>query len=318
LRGDIVGDAGEPIPYAVVLMQPGFGERFADNAGHFVIAHVSPGQYRLVARQVGYKPFDSLVTVAADAPAIRIQLERIAIRLAELRVVANGDCRAPSDTTGSDLGTIFEQLRQNAERFQLLADRYPFRYRMERRLADIRRNGTEAATVDTILLTSNARWPYMPGMVVTPETAERGRASDGTQLVHLPVLADFADSAFRASHCFTYRGLERVEGSDLIRVDFKPLRRISDPDVEGAVYLDPQSYQVRNTRVSLTQLFRAARGVSEWTAITTFHEIVANLVVIQHVNVLTTLIDTPRSGPVVARSEDQRLLSVDFVRPLTP
>src|SRR5205085_6427511 len=98
----------------------------------------------------------------------------------------------------------------------------------------------------------------------------------------------------------------------------KPLRRLSEPDVEGAVYLDPQSYQVRNTRVSLTQLFRAARGVSEWTAMTTFHEVVPNLVVIQHVNVLTTLIDTPRSGAVIARSEDQRLLAVDFVRPMPP
>ncbi len=315
VRGAVVSESGEPVPYAVVVLEPGFSQRFADEDGRFAITRVAPGPYRLIARQVGYSPFDSLISITTASPAFRVRLTRLAIRLADLRVTASGNCRTPgSDSAEAVLAAVFEQLRQNAERYRLLSDRYPFRYRMERRLADVRSNAVGRVEIDTLDLTSNARWPYAPGQVVTPDPDAR---SEGRQFVHLPVLADFADSAFQAAHCFTFKGVERVDGRDALRIEFKPLRRLREPDVEGSAYLDPVTYQIRHTRVSLTQLARAARGVSEWTARTTFREVVPNLVVIQHIDVLTTLTSPPRGGPVLARTEDQNLVSIDFVRPLS-
>jgi hypothetical protein len=313
IRGTVVTESGDPVPYAVIVLEPGFSQRFADSTGRFAIPRVAAGEYRLRARQVGYSPFDSAIHVTAASAPIRVQLARIAIRLADLRVTGDNECRNPArDTAEAGLVTVFEQLRQNAERYALLAERYPFRYRVERKLADLRRDGTEAAKLDTLELSSTARWPYEPGKVVTPEPD----ATDGTQFVHLPELGDFADPAFRSNHCFTYRGVQRFEGRQLIRVDFAPLPRHREPDVEGSAFLDPETYQIRHTRVSLTQLSRVSLSLAEWTSMTSFREVVPHLVMKEHIHVLTRLIDTPRSGPVIARSEDQRLLTVDFVRPL--
>jgi len=314
VRGTVVTEAGERVSYAVVVLEPGFSQRFADEGGRFALTGVAPGRYRLIVRQVGYLPFDSSIAVTPGSAPMRVQLTRVAIRLAEMRVSSSNECAATdSDSGDAALATVFEQVKQNADRYRLLSVTYPFTYRVSRRLADQYRDGFERASTDTLVFSSTSHWDYAPGTVVTPDPDHAGH---GTQVVHLPVLQDLADPNFHRTHCFSLRGIDNVEGKPYIRLDFKALGRLRDPDVDGSAFLDPDTYQIRYVRVSLTQLARSIATVAEWTAMTTFKELVPNLLVIERVDVATRLSVGPRSGPVVGRTEQQRLMGVTFLRPL--
>jgi hypothetical protein len=313
LRGVVVAESGERIALAVVLLTPGFGQRFAADDGAFVFTGVAPGVHRLLVRQVGFIPFDSAITVSPATPPLRIMLRRVAVQLAAIIVESTPRCLQPGPPDSAadpDLAAVFEQLRLNAERHQLLLDQYPFRYTMTRQLSDIRRDGGERTRTDTLTLRSNSRWAYTPGRVVTDDPTA-GRT--GVRNVHLPVLADIADSTFQDSHCFRLAGLDSLEGRSLVRLDFQAAESLRDPDVDGSAYLDPVSYQVRRTSVTLTRLNRAAAGVTSWVATATFRELRPNLIVVEQMSARTAL-QPPGRAPwtIVGRSELQRFTQVEF------
>ena len=318
LRGVVVAaDAGERVPYAVVVLDPGFSQRFADETGAFAFVGVAPGTYRLLVRQVGFTPFDTTLTVSVATPPFRVELRRVAVELAGLTVRAIEECTTPGPpdpAADPQLAAVFDQLRQNAERYRLLSEEYPFRYRLVRRLGDELRDGGERVTIDTMELRSNAHWPYRPGYVVTPDP-DRYRF-DRSQLVHLPTLADFADVAFQRTHCFRLAGLDSSEGRPYVRLDFRAAKNLRSPDIDGAVLLDPASYQVRHTTVLLTRAAQAAPRVTAVRATAAFREIVPNLIVIERMNGFTALDPAPGSRAVLVRLEEQKLINVQFLRPL--
>jgi hypothetical protein len=316
VRGAVVAETGERIPYALVVLEPRFSQRFADDQGNFTFLGVAPGQYRLLVRQVGYHPFDSALTVSASTPPLRIELRRIAVELNSITVAAAARCRTSGHAdpvADNQLATVFEQLSLNAQRQSVLLDRYPYEYFLVRQLSDIIRSPqsqnrvTTRTRTDTLSYMSSSRWPYGIGKVATPSENDTR-----TKLVHLPVLADFADSLFQAWHCFSYGGLEAVDEQRLIRLNFKASERLHEPDVNGSVWLDPETYQVVRTQVELTKLERVADGVLRWQATTTFRQILPYLSVTQRMDATTTHTDASVAGIVIGRTERQDLLRVVF------
>ena len=269
VRGVVRSTLGEAIPYALVALQPGPPRRFTDDSGAFSFPGLAPGTYHLRARQVGYKPFDTTVVVAPGrAVVIVASLEHLVVELAEIRVVARasrwGKCTdpgPPDSASAPDAAAIFEQLRQNAERYWLLADSYPAIYRMERRFGSpsYYNRGLEVRRTDTLDLRTDARWHYAPGRVVTDVLGPRGVELQ----VNLPGLPDFADSVFLANHCFRVAGLEKMEGRQYARLDFRVADAVADPDANGSALLDPESYLIRFVRVQLTRPDEAQAGLEE-------------------------------------------------------
>lgn len=319
LRGAVVAaESGERLPFALVSLDGG-SRRFASETGLFLITGLEPGSYRLQVRQVGFRPFDSTVTLGAASPPLRIELQRLAVELRAIDVGNEFRCRnpgAPGAASGA-LNTIFEQLKLNAQRHALLVDQYPFRYTVERELANELRDGSAESLFDTLSYRSDSRWPYRPGLVLTPDTT----LGSSTQVVHFPILADLADSVFHATHCFQFAGTDSLEGGEWLRIDFKTDERLRTPDVDGSAYLHPTTYQVRYTRFVVTRLDRFAPGVAGFTATATFRELQPWLLVIERLRATTSLRFPERRGgsqAVVGRFEHQRLLRVDFLRPLAP
>ncbi len=318
VRG-VVRSGGDAVPYAVVSLVPGHGQRFTDDSGAFLFSGVAPGTYRLLVRQIGFKPFDTTVTKLVGAPlAIAVRLERLAVELATITVTAPGRCTAPGlpDTSlARDLSSVFDQLRQNAERFAFLADSYPFRYRMARTFTDYdQADGVVWTASDTVEYQSNARTRYRPGDVVgLGPGPERTRA----RVLKLPSLSDLADSALQASHCFTYGGTVERNGERLIRFAFRVAESVRTPDIEGEVELDAGSYQIRHATIRLTHAPRALPGLMSASDSITFTEVAPNVVLPSRVE--GTLVPAPQFGvrrQVVRSTEVQRLIDVHFLRPL--
>jgi hypothetical protein len=319
LRGTVVvAGTGAPLPLSIVAVRPGPTEQFTDAHGAFAVSGLAQGSYRLLVRQIGYTPADTSVTIRGDADvSVRIDLAHLAIDLPPVTVTGRTTCTQPGPPDRGvtpALATLFDQLLENARRFTLLAGSYPFRFRHERTYRTVTGRGDTLVTeVDSMWQSSQGELKrYQPGRVVVWGS---GPFQD-RRVVLLPALAQFGDSAFIAMHCFRLAGRDTIAGETLVRVDFEPAATLRSTDVSGAAYLDSLTYQIRYTRIALTKPEPALAGVVAFAATTRFSEIAPGIVLHDHVRALTTLRAPTRSSLPAQRIEEQRLLSVRFLRPI--
>ena len=308
----VSANSGEPLPFSIVALLPGFEQRFSDGAGRFEFPGVHAGRYHLVVRQIGYYPLDSVFAIGADGTApVRIALRHLALELPPVVVTAPQRCVAPGTPAAVDpkLIAVFGQVLENARRLRLLNDSFPYEYRLQRSTWTVDRDGREELIRrDTLTQETEEGWTYRPGRLVALR-----RGPSGQELfVRLPTLADFADSAFVGAHCFWLAGRDSLGGDTLIRLDFAPPASIRTTDVAGAAYLDPATYQLRYTIVRLTRPERDLRDVTSLVATSRFREIAPGIPLQDHVRAVTTL----RAGRGEQRIEEQWLLMVNFRRPL--
>ena len=247
---------------------------------------------------------------------LALRLKQLTIQLSEMRVVAPGPCirpGVPDEATDYSLAAIFGQLRENADREVALAQQYPFFYRMERRINERRVNvGEHPLTRDTIAVDGTARWLYHPGNMIAAVN-DHGRMT--TQL-NIPGLVQLADSNFHAAHCFSYGGLRKVSGRKYIRIDFKPDVHLDTPDIEGSVFLDPDTYQVHQIVMSVTQPDLVASQITALTVTSTFRELVPSIVILDAAEGVTTV--EPMTGGPIVRTERQKNVDVLFSRGVPP
>ena len=302
VRGTVVSaETGEPLAFSIVSLRPTLDEHFTDEHGTFTFAGVEPGAYRLVVRQIGYVPADTTLVVTSSADVVvRIALRHVAVELPPITVTGDLACTRPGPPDAAAtpaLAAVFDQLLENARRYRLLADSFPFTFVIERRYQ---------ASIDTVTQTSaQERRRYRPGRVI--DWGEGGFR--GQRIVRLPGLEQFADSVFVGNHCFRLAGRDTAEGGTFARMDFEPAARLRSPDVAGAAYLELGTYQLRYTRVHLTRAERSLPGVMGLEATTRFREIVPGIVLHDHVRAVTTLRTKQQ------RIEEQRLMVVQFLRP---
>jgi carboxypeptidase family protein len=316
LRGTVVAaETGQPLPFSIVALVPVARQTFTTGAGEFSFHRLAPGSYRLLARQIGYTPWDTVIVLgpASDtAVVLRVALLHVAIELPPITARAAG-CVSPGapDSAGApELAGVFGQVLENARRFALLASAYPYRSRVERTFSSVDREGRRrAGAADTIEERSQEDRRYRPGDVVFWGTGDFA----GQRLMRLPELRDFDDSAFVAVHCFELAGRDTLDGGTFVRLDFTPAAALRTADVAGAAYLDTATYQIRYTVVRLTRAGRAIRGVDSLVSTSRFREVVPGIVVRDWVRAITT----PTARYVPRRLEEQRLLTVSFSRPLS-
>ena len=321
LRGVIVAAGLDtPVPYSIVELAPTFSQRFTDQSGEFAFVGLARGVYRLRARQIGYRPMDTLITVGPGLPAVRLQLLHLAIRLPAITVTGRTTCVRPGRPDAEvdpGLAAVFDQVLENAQRFTLLADSYPHRYSASRSFTMIdhaRRH--QVVSVDTVLRESWTRWRYTPGRVVGPPDASNERP------MRLPTLPDFADSAFVNAHCFWLVGRDTIEGQAFIRVDFAPGPALTFADVAGTVYLDSLSFQLEVTTIRLTRPEQVLREGASLEATSRFREVYPGIPLLERVRAVQSygVLHQSRAAPdaPLARVEEQTLLTVGFLRPLVP
>ena len=334
LAGVIVGfvtsTGGEPLPYADVTVQSRNIRALADAGGRFEWVNAPAGTFMLRVRRIGYAPASVSVTVVdGRTDTVRVALTPISIRLDAVKT--------SDDQCGGQLGgdtavvSILQQVQLNAERYRLLTRDYPFVTRMERITADdlvepsfftgrirtLRRN----ERIDTIALAAERARPYRPGELIAKSTSFVPNDIHGRLLI--PTLPDFADSSFIATHCFRYAGLTTEPAGRMIRVDFKPVRSLREPDVSGSLYLDASTYQIAQSNLLMSvPALTGGRDIWDITVDTRFHEILSGIAIISGVCERTMLASETKTARVDGRTvrlgssavEFQRVLDIEFVR----
>jgi hypothetical protein len=308
-----------PLGYSVIGLTPDGREQFTDAEGRFMLRGVKAGRVRLWAKHIGHTPLDTTLDVAAaDSITLRLELPLVSIQLPPVRTLAK-ECAHPGESNprlGAALSALFEQLKQNAERNRLLSRSYPFEIDVERRITKPE-PALEARFVafDTVRRASERGWQYAPGHLLGTREYASGVFGGVWTTITLPELSDFADENFLNYHCFDYGGVELVDGDTLLRVDFIPAPTVHDPDVAGAIFLDPKTYQIRSTFISLVNLTKQLRErIGGQSIRVTFKEVVPGVPILDVVSSMVYPRDDPKAPPQEPATETQRALAVRFLK----
>jgi hypothetical protein len=242
-------------------------------------------------------------------------MARVAVALNAVRVRAIGACVNPGPPKAAvdpAFAAVFEQLRLNADQYRLLATEYPFTYSVER-ASSIHYVGGDSIVqrLDTIVIGTGIDWHYTPGSII----AETDDPHNRQVVFNLPALIHFAEPAFLANHCFANGGIDTVDGQRLIRIDFAAASRIKLPDVDGSMYLDPASYQIKRSVLRLTKIPEQTPQIVAVEAVTDFREVLPSIPLIESIQSTHTLSADP-TRPILPSSvhESQRLLRVMFLK----
>jgi hypothetical protein len=308
-----------PLGYSVIGFAPDGREQFTDSDGRFALRGVRAGRIRLWAKHIGHTPLDTTFDVAAnDSITLRLELPLVSIQLPAVHTLAK-ECAHPGESSpalGAALAALFEQLKQNAERNRLLSRSYPFEVDIERKITHPE-PALEARFVafDTVRRTSQRDWHYAPGRLLGTREYAPGVFGGVWTTIAIPELSDFADETFLNFHCFDYSGLEAVEGDTLLRIDFVPAPTVHEPDVAGAIFLDPKTYQIRMTFVSLVNLTKKLRErIGGQSIRVTFKEVVPGVPILDVVSSMVYPREDPKGPPQEPATETQRALAVRFLK----
>lgn len=313
----VVRDGGVPLPYSVVAAPTLNRERFSNDQGVFSLTDLPSGPLVIRVRHIGYSPVEVTVNVhPGGLDSIRVALTHIVVRLSTIEVHAYPECKEPGiprATKDSSFALVFDQLRLNADQYRLLTETYPFRYAAERTMSRMFVNGdVRIDGIDTVVLDSRSTWRYHPGVVLS---AGNGLPGFRPVLLNIPTLVHFADKSFLDNHCFMNGGSETVDGTDLLRIDFVAASRIKDPDVNGSMYLDPSTFQIRRSVIRLSRIPRNFTNLRETEATTWFTDALSSISMIAAISSVNHLnANQTRPAATASMHEEQRLIRVEFLR----
>ena len=194
----------------------------------------------------------------------------------------------------------------NAEQLRLLSDEYPFVSVLDHtRYHKTKKGEIEAEYRFMLPLQSNKLWQYRPGNVVTNSGYRR-------YIFNIPTLVHFADPRFLAEHCFHYAGTDTVNEFHVVRIDIVAADRITEPDVEGSLYLDQDTFQIRRSALHLTRMPNVY-ALQAFDVTTDFEELMESIPVIYRVFTIQSFDTSARRRDYDAVYEDLKLQDVKFL-----
>ncbi|MBL0171952.1 MAG: carboxypeptidase regulatory-like domain-containing protein [Gemmatimonadaceae bacterium] len=311
-----------PLAYAVVGIAQANVERFTDGRGRLAVPALSPGVYQVTVRRLGFVPYRVQVSVTPGAPTVlEVRMSRVPQQLTRVRVVAASYCTspgAPDAVRDPEVFTLVSLLRENADRYRLLAYQYPFVSMHARALGEVRDDALFIQNVDIQPIPSKTRVEYRAGSVV--------RRRGNQYSMGLPTILDLADDGFARTHCFFYGGATpqtTVTGEETwYRLDVRADDKMDTPDVHGAFYLDSATSQLRKMDLELSRPDKLPRQLATIATVhvsTGFVEIASGLSVIQTVCAVTRLRPSDKAADSASRAvlptELQQLTSYVFTTP---
>jgi hypothetical protein len=254
------GGSGEPVPGAHVQLRDAGGRVVAaastDDAGGFLLRAPAAGSYTLSAERIGFARAVSPLLRLADGQTLEHRLEASPQGGALEGIVVRGGGRARCRTMpppGEPVHTVWTAARRALEGTDSAARNGLYRYtaRIFERDVDPRTSTVQQEQAVT-----------RGGMTGTPFVAaplERLAAKgyveeDGDSLLfHAPDARALLSDAFLEQHCFRLQ--EAPAGQEgMIGLAFEPVRERRLPDVEGVLWLDRASSELRRMDFRYTGL----------------------------------------------------------------
>lgn len=299
------------------------GRTLSDRDGHFRLAVVGAGTYRLRSERIGYRSNMSRAIEVRSNESIDYDLHVAAIPIVLSAVTVPGEDRCRVNPDGAaETALIWEEIRKAlaATAWDSTQELALYRkYGYERELTSDRR---EVISEEGRTLEGVAGQPYQSlpatllardGYVVTRE--------DGTIWYNLPDAAVLLDDTFLSTHCF------RVVRDDVTKpgqlgLAFEPVVDRGVPDVRGALWLDELSSRLISLEVEYTNLPDAARAPGAGGTVE-FMQLPSGAWIVKRWNIRTpnihrsqateervTIVIIARRGAITPLATERRRLSV--------
>lgn len=266
VRGSFVDRAGTPVPSARVVLQNESGRAvqsaLTDAQGRFAVRAPAPGRYVLRGERVGFaSTLSEPLTLAAGEEATH-RLVASSDRVVLDAVVVEGQPRcALRPGTSEETAVVWDEVRKALSLVNANAQAPLARFTVELFEREVT-NATGAVTVDNRRRVDGlAHKPFVP---VDPERlATQGFIERGgdTVLYAAPDADVLLSDRFLEDHCFRLR-TEGAPAPGLIGLAFDPVRGRRVPDVQGVLWLDRATAELRLMEFEYTRApIRGPRGV---------------------------------------------------------
>ncbi len=267
VRGSVVDEGtGEPLVGAFIVLVDGEGQRhegvLTNTDGRFVLLASRPGTYRLVAELIGYASTESgwLDLAAGSVETYAMEVPVQAVSLAGIAVRSESRCR-PQPGSGPGTAELWEEARKALEvtRWGEQEDALNMRIvQYSRELSPNAHSVREASQQSRTGYFDQS--PYVSRPAEELDRLGYIRAVGENEYDYFaPDAGVLLSETFLSNHCFR---IVEASGEDegLVGLGFEPVRGRDVPDIEGTLWLDQGTAELRRLDFRYTEL--PFRGVT--------------------------------------------------------
>lgn len=259
VEGSVAAESGNPLSGAFVRLLDAAGEALrgtlADGAGRFTLRAPGAGQYRVRVEMIGHSTYVSEPLELQPGSTVRlpIVLAQEAIPLAGVEVTARARRCVVRPEAGDAAHRLWEEARKAlnvaawAEETRLLS----FAVQLEKRDLD-----AQLALTATPVRRYRGISPVPPFASLPPEELATGgfvQARGGETQFYAPDARTLLSDEFLQGHCFRVQDGPRDE-PHLIGLGFSPVEDSRLPDVDGVLWIDRVTSELRRLEYSYRNL----------------------------------------------------------------
>jgi len=250
-------EPGSPIEGASVVLARPDGTRvrglLTDTAGRALFPIPGPGTYLLTAQMIGRRSLtvESAPLAGPDTVVQRLGMEVYAIPLEGIEVEASGQCQMRADA-GAVISRLWEEAEKALRVQEWTLEESLYLFQIVRTSVDLSRGrdrtvpGSRTAT----LAVTSRPFTSLSGKDLREGGYVRPRGPSGEHDYYIPDAAVLLSDAFLSTHCLEL-SRDRVSPG-LIGIRFSPVPWHSPPDVEGTLWMDRKTGQLRSMDVRYT------------------------------------------------------------------
>jgi hypothetical protein len=215
--------------------------------GVFLLRAPQPGRYRLGAKRIGVRRYESepLELAAGQDVERNVDLEALVFQLPTVTVHSNPLCVRREEQSGR-VASLWEEARTALTATQVsLRDRL-VRARVQRYVRDLNASNLRVETERTVRLTTGVvERPFvsLPGDALERDGYWRQLPNDSIAY-YAPDAEVLLSAAFARAHCFGVTD-GRGDRAGLTGMTFEPAERSETPDVQGTIWLDARTFELR-------------------------------------------------------------------------
>ena len=251
IRGRLVDlTTGQPIPAGFVVLigdsATEYDRALTDGAGYFQMEAPEPGAYRLKSAVIGIRSSISDAFQLAEGRTLELEfrITAIVVTLPVLEVIDERTCAGPPEA-GMAAAVLWEEARKALNAVAWTERQGILRHSLAlyERLLD----------PNTLEIEEARRWsqsgyyrgsPFATRTVESLTTAGYIQRYENEFIYYGPDATVLLSEDFASQHCF---GIERGEGdrAGYVGLSFEPILSRSVPDIEGVLWLDRESAELR-------------------------------------------------------------------------